>query len=62
MAEGAGAGLMQQSGQDLASWKCFAYMCSARGGKSWLCRTHQAHRVEEDILLEVKRFEGGHHR
>jgi len=23
MVQGAGAGLMQQSGQDLASWKCF---------------------------------------
>ena len=62
MAEGAGAGLMQQSGQDLASWKCFSYMRRTRGGKSWLCRTYQAHRVEEDTLLEVNRFEGGHHR
>ena len=61
MAEGAGAGLMQQSCQDLASWKCFLYICCARGGKSWLCRTYQAHRVEEVILLEVDRFEGEHH-
>jgi len=56
MAEGAGAGLLQQSGQDLASWKRLSHMCSARGGKSWLCHTYQAHRVEEDTLLEVKRF------
>jgi len=62
MAEEAGAGLMQQSGQDLASWKCFPYIYCARGGKSWLCRTHPARRVEEDTLLEVNRFEGGHHR
>jgi len=62
MAEGAGAGLMQQSGQDLASWKCFSYIFCAQGGKFWLFRTCQAYRVEEDILLEVNRFEGGHHR
>jgi len=62
MAEGAGVGLMHQSCQDLASWKRFSYMYCARGGKSWLCPTYQAHRVEEDILLEVNRFEGGHHR
>jgi len=64
MAEGAGAGFkfMQQSGQDLASQKYFSYMCCARGRKSWLCRTYHAHRVEEDTLLEVNRFEGGHHR
>jgi len=31
MAEGAGARLMQQSGQDLASWKCFSYIYCARG-------------------------------
>jgi len=42
MAEGAGAGLMQQSGQDLASWKCFSNIDCARGGKSWLCCTFQA--------------------
>jgi len=51
MVEGAGAGLMQQSGQDLASWKCFSYIYCARGGK---------YRVEEDTLLEANRFEGGH--
>jgi len=51
--EGAGAGLMQQSGQDLASWKCFSYIYCARGRKSWLCRTYQARLVEEDALLEV---------
>jgi len=62
MVEGAGAGLMQQSGQDLASWKCFPYIYCARGGKSWLCRTYRAHRVHEDTLLEANRFEGGHHR
>jgi len=62
MAEGAGAGLMQQSGQDLASWKCSSYIDCARGGKSWLCRTFQAHRVEEDTLLEVNKCEGGYHR
>ena len=65
MAECAGAGLMQQRGQDLALWKCFWYTYCARGRKSWLCRTHQAHHVEEDTLfkLEAKnRFEGGHHR
>jgi len=62
MVEDAGAGLMQQSGQDLASWKCFSYIYCARGGKSWLCRTYQAHRVEEDTLLEVNRLEGGRHR
>jgi len=62
MAESAGAGLMQLSGQDLASWKCFSYIYCARGGKSWLCRTHGAHRVEKDTLLEAHRFEGGHHR
>ena len=61
MAEGAGTGLMQQSGQDLASWKCFSYMYCARGGKSWLCRTYRAHRVDKDTLLEANRFEGGHH-
>ena len=62
MAEGAFAGLMQQSGQDLASWKCFSYIDCAPGGKSWLFRTFQAHCVEEDTLLEVNRFEGGYHR
>jgi len=64
MAEGAGAGLIQQSGhwQALALWKCFSYIYCGRGGKSWLCRTYQAHRVEEDIKLEVNRFGGGHHR
>jgi len=63
MAEGAGAaGLMQQSGQDLASWKCFSKICCARGVKSWLCRTYGAHRVEKDTMLEANRFEGGHHR
>jgi len=40
MADGAGAGLMQQSGQDLALWKCFSYIYYVRGGKSWLYRTH----------------------
>ena len=59
MAEGAGAGLMQQSGQDLASWKCFSYIYCARSGKSWLCRTYRAHRVEKDTFLEVSRFEEG---
>jgi len=46
MAEGAGAGLMQQSGQDLASWKCFSYIYCARGGKShcWWYRA-SCHRV-----------------
>jgi len=58
--KGAGAGLMQQSGKDLASWKCFTYIYCARGGKSWLCRTYEAHCTEEVILLEVVRFEGGH--
>jgi len=52
MSEGAGAGLMQQSGQNLASCKCCSYICCARGGKSWLCRTHRAHRVEKDTLLK----------
>jgi len=47
MREGAGAGLVQQIGQDLASCKCFSYTCCAPGGKSWLCRTHRAHRIEE---------------
>jgi len=61
MADGAGAGLMEQSGQDLASWKCFLYIYCARGQKSWLCRTHRARRVEEDTLLEANRSEGGHH-
>jgi len=60
MAEVAGAGLMQQSGQDLASWKCFSYIYCTRGGKSWLCRTYRAHHIEEDTLLESNRFEGGH--
>jgi len=60
--EGAGAGLMQLSGQELVSWKCFLYIYCARGGRSWLCRTYRAHRVEEDTLLESNRFEGGHHR
>ena len=62
MAEGAGAGLMQQSGQDLASWKCFSYIYCARGRKYWLCCTYQVHNVEEVILLEVDRFAGGQHR
>jgi len=62
MADGASAGLMQQSGQDLASWKCFLYIYCARGKKSWLYRTYRAHCVEEDTLLEANRFEGGHHR
>jgi len=62
MAEEAGAGLMQQSGQDLASWKCISYIYCGRGGKSWLCRRYRAHRVEKDTLLEANRFEGGHHR
>jgi len=62
MAEGAVAGLMHQSGQDLASWKFFLYTYCARGGKSWLCRTSQVHHVEKDTFLEVNRFEGGHHR
>ena len=62
MAEDAGAGLTQQSGQDLASWKCFSHIYCARGGKSWLYCTFQARHIEEDILLEVNRFEGGHHR
>jgi len=53
---------MQQSGQDLALWKCFLYIYCARGGKSWLCRTYQAYHVEEGIVLEVNSFEGGHHR
>jgi len=61
MAEGAGAELLQ-SGQDLASWKCFSNMYGARGGKSWLCRTYGAHCVEKDTLLEANRFEGGQHR
>ena len=56
MAEGAGAGLMQQSSQDLASWKYFSYIIyCARGGKSWPYRTYQSHHAEEDILLEMKR-------
>jgi len=38
------------------------HICCARDGKSWLCRNDQAHRIEEDILFEVKRFEGGNHR
>jgi len=62
MVEGAGAGLMQQSGQDLASWKSFLYIYCVRCGKSWLYGTYQALCVEEDILLDVDRFEGGHHR
>ena len=62
MADGTGVGLMQQRGQDLALLKCFSHIYCARGGKSWLCCTHQAHSVEEDTLLEAKRFEGGHHR
>ena len=37
--------LMQQSGQDLASWKCFLYIYRAQGKKSWLCCTHRAHSV-----------------
>ena len=53
MVEGAGVGLMQQSCQDLALWKCFSYICCAQGGKSWLCRTFHARHVEKDILLEV---------
>jgi len=61
MVDEASAGLMQQSGQDLESWKCFSYISCARGGKSWLCCTCPARRVEEDILLEVNRFEGGRH-
>ena len=62
MVEGAGAGLMQQSGRDLESKKYFSYIYCAAGRKSWLCRTYQVHCVEEDILLDVDRFEGGHHR
>ena len=62
MADGAGAGLMQQSGQDLASQKCFLYIYCDRGEESWLCRTYRAHHVEEDTLLEANRFEGGHDR
>jgi len=57
MAEEVGAGLMQQSGQDLASWKCFSYIYCARGGISWLCRTYPARHAEEDSLLEMNRFE-----
>jgi len=62
MVEGAGAGLTQQSGQDLASWKCFSYIYCDRCGKSWLCSTYQVLCVEVDILLDVDRFEGGRHR
>jgi len=62
MAEGASAGLMQQSGQDLASWKHFSYIYCPRGRKSWLRGTYQADRVNEDILLEVNISEGGQHR
>jgi len=54
--------LYSKSGQNLQSWKCFSYTYCTRGGKSWLYRTHRAHRVEEDTLLEATRFEGGHHR
>ena len=61
MLEGAGAGLLQQSGQDLASWEYFPYIYCARGEKSCLCGTYQAHCIEEDILLDVDSFEGGHH-
>ena len=57
MADEAEAGLTQLSGQDLASWKCFSYICCTTGGKSWLCCTYRAHRVEKDILLEANRFE-----
>jgi len=53
---------MQQSGHDLASWKCFLYIYCTRGRKSWLCRTYQTHRVEEVVFPEANRFEGGHHR
>jgi len=62
MAEGAGAGLMQQSGQDLASWEYFSYVYCPRGRKSWLRGTYQAHCVNEDILLDANMFEGGQHR
>jgi len=54
----AGAGLMQQSGHDLASWKCFLCIYCARGRKSWLCRTYQAHSVEPSaiaLLHQLKR-------
>jgi len=59
MADGAGAGLMQQSGQDLASQKCFLYIYCDRGEESWLCRTYRAHSVEEDTLLEVTDLKEG---
>jgi len=51
IADGAGALVMQQSGQDSASWKYFIYICCAPGEKSWLCRTHQAH-GEDDTFLQ----------
>ena len=62
MAEEVGAGLMQQSGQDLASSKRILYMYCAGGGKSWLCGTYQARRVEKRSFSKVSRFDGGHHR
>jgi len=62
MTDGTGTGLMQQSGQDLASWKCFLHIYCARGKKSCLYCTYQARRVEEDTLLEANRFEGEYHR
>jgi len=40
MVEGAGAGLMQQNGQDLASWKRFSYIYCARGGPEILAVPH----------------------
>ena len=55
MEEVAGAGFIQKSIQDLASWQCFLCIYCARGGKSWLCRTHRAHRVEEDTF-EANRY------
>jgi len=40
MAEGAGARLLQQNGQDLASWKRFSYIYCARGGPEILAVPH----------------------
>jgi len=61
MSDEAGGGQMKQSGQDLASWKSFSYIYCTWGGKSWMCPTYRAHRVEKDILLKANRFEVGHH-
>jgi len=53
MVEGAGAGLTQQSGQDLASQKCLYYICWAGGRKFWLCGTYRA------LLRGALLFESG---